>query len=228
MADLRDYIAPAWDAVTSLYAKQTREIPFHGLHHVAFVARNSRKFAEELGADAATVELAALVHDVNYLVATRSDASAGAQLRRKILNDIGLDQDSIGTIENIVVAAETRVRGPRISREAMALSDADTLFKALPITPVILAPLYMRETGRSVRDLAEKIVGEQVPLRDKDIYFYSETAKKKYEHWGDANLALWSCILESLDDPSVMELIEQVEKYTKIPLEKPDEEQEWN
>jgi uncharacterized protein len=194
MVDLRDYITATWDAIRSLYAEQTREIPFHGLHHVSFVARNSRRFAGELGADAAAVELAALVHDVNYLVAARSDASAGSQLRKKILKDLGLDQDSIGMIENIVATAETRVRGPRISREAMALSDADTLFKALPITPVVLAPLYMRETGRSVRDLAEKIVGEQVPLRDRDIYFYSESAKKKYEHWGNANLALWSCL----------------------------------
>jgi uncharacterized protein len=111
-------------------------------------------------------------------------------------------------------------RKPRdISAEAMALSDADTLFKAHPITPVLLAPLYMQETGSSLGELAQKIVGEQVPLRDDGIYFYSESAKKKYESWGDANLALWSCIQEALDDPSVRELIEQVEKYTNIPRE---------
>lgn len=219
MPDIRDYIIPTWDAITSLYANQTREIPFHGLHHVSFVARNSRKFAEELGADVAAAEIAALVHDVNYLVAARSDTFVGTRLRSEVLRDVGLDQDSISMIEEIVATAATRVRGPRISREAMALSDADTLFKALPITPVVLAPLYMRETGSSVRDLAEKIVGEQVPLRDHNIYFYSESAKKKYERWGDANLMLWSCILESLEDPSVTELIEQVGKYTKIPLD---------
>jgi len=45
----------------------------------------------------------------------------------------------------------------------------------------------------------------------------SKSAKKKYECWGDANLTLWSCILDALDDPSVRRLIEQVEKYTRIP-----------
>jgi uncharacterized protein len=219
MLDLRGYITPTWDAITGLYAKQTREIPFHGLHHVSFVARNAGRFAEELGADVAAAEIAALVHDVNYLVAARSETSVGTRLRSEILQNVGLDQDSISMIEEIVTTAATQVRGPHISREAMALSDADTLFKALPITPVILAPLYMRETGSSVRDLAEKIVGEQVPLRDNNIYFYAASAKEKYERWGNANLMLWSCILESLDDPSVTELIEQVGKYTKIPLD---------
>jgi uncharacterized protein len=64
-----------------------------------------------------------------------------------------------------------------------------------------------------------KIVAEQVPLKDDGIYFYSESAKKRYESWGDANLALWTCILDALEDPSVVDLIAQVEKYTQIPRE---------
>jgi uncharacterized protein len=125
-------------------------------------------------------------------------------------------EDSIAAIEDVVVTAETHSRSRDISPEAMALSDADTLFKALPITPVILAPLYMRETGMSLRELAEKIVGEQVPLRDSGIYFYSDSAKRKYAQWADANLTLWSCILDSLDDASVLQVVDDVAKYTKI------------
>ena len=214
--NLRDCMTPVWEAITDLYAQQTREVPFHGWHHVSFVARNAGRFAEELGADIDAVIIAALVHDVNYLVAAQSDASMGTSLRQEILESAGLDEDTIAVIEEIVITAETHVRSRNISPEAMALSDADTLFKALPITPVVLAPLYMRETGKSVRELAEKIVAEQVPLRDDGIYFYSESAKKKYERWGDANLALWSCILEALDEPLVINLINQVEKYTEI------------
>ena len=225
MQDLREYVDAVWGVTSELYARQTRRISFwrkvtfHGWPHVSFVAKNARKFAIELKADPAIAEIAGLVHDLNYLVAARSDASEGSHLRAKTLRDAGLDSQSISVIEDVVIAAETHTRGRNISREAMALSDADTLFKALPITPVVLAPLYMRETGRSLRELAEKIVGEQVPLRDEEIYFYSESAKKRYEGWGDANLRLWSCILESLDDPSVVELIDQMEEYTKIPAE---------
>ena len=217
MCDLHRFVGPAWKVMEDLYADQTREVPFHGWHHVSFVAHNARKFAEELGADAATAEIAGLVHDVNYLVAARGGASVGTPLRARALRDIGLDADSVKIIDEIVITAETHSRGQDLSPEAMALSDADTLFKALPITPVILAPLYMRETGRSLRDLAEKIVSEQVPLRDDGIYFYSESARKKYEGWGDVNLRLWSCILDSLDDTLVVDLVSQVEKYTSIP-----------
>lgn len=225
MQDLQEYVAEVWAVTSGLYSRQTRRISFwrkvtfHGWPHVSFVAKNAPKFAAELCANPAIVEIAALVHDLNYLVAPRGGASEGARLRAKILKEAGLNGDSIAIIEDVVVAAETRSRGPNISREAMALSDADTLFKALPITPVVLAPLYIRETGKSIRELAEKIVGEQVPLREGEIYFYSESAKKRYEGWGDVNLRLWSCILESLDEPSVVELIEQVEEYTKIPAE---------
>jgi uncharacterized protein len=219
VADLGDYLDSLWLTMEKLYALQTREVPFHGWHHVKFVAVNARRFAIELGADMVRTEIAALVHDVNYLVAARSDAADGETLRHDILAEVGMTNYAISTIEDIVVTAETQSRGKDISPEAMALSDADTLFKALPITPVVLAPLYMRETGSSLRELAEKIVGEQVPLRDNGIYFYSDSAKKKYERSGDINLELWTSILDALDDVSVIELVQEVAKYTKITAE---------
>jgi uncharacterized protein len=215
--DLRNFTEPVWQAAEKLYACQNnRDMPFHGWHHVTFVTKKAKDFAEELGADVAAVTIAALLHDVNYLVAARGNASLGRSLRARLLREAGLDEDSIYLIEEIVLSSETRSRGRDISREAMALSDADTLFKALPITPVILAPLYMRETGQSMSELAQKIVGEQVPLSDDGIYFYSESAKKKYEDWGEVNLTLWVRIRDALTDPSVVELIGQVQQYTMI------------
>jgi uncharacterized protein len=214
--DLRQYLGSVWVTMEDLYAGQTKEVPFHGWHHVRFVAVNARRFAAELGADAVQAEIAGLVHDVNYLVANRSDAADGRLLRQRILTTVGMAEDAIAAIEDIVVAAETHSRGRDISPEAMALSDADTLFKALPITPVILAPLYMRETGMSLRELAEKIVDEQIPLRESGIYFYSDSAKRKYAQWADANLNLWSCILDSLGDASVVQVVDDVAKYTEI------------
>lgn len=214
--DLRQYLGSVWLTMEELYAGQTREVPFHGWHHVRFVAVNAGRFAAELGADAVQAEIAGLVHDVNYLVTNRSHAADGRVLRQRVLTMVGMAEDDIAAIEDIVVTAETHSRGKDLSPEAMALSDADTLFKALPITPVILAPLYIRETGMSLRELAEKIVGEQVPLRDNGIYFYSDSAKQKYAQWADANLNLWSCILDSLDNASVTQVVDDVTKYTQI------------
>ena len=225
MLAMQKYLDAVWARTSEVYAQEARKssygrkVSFHGWPHVSFVAKNAHKFAIELKADPCIAEIAGLVHDLNYLVDARSDASGGAVLREKILSECGLDSQSISLIEDVVVTAQTRMRGRGISREAMALSDADTLFKALPITPVILSPLYIRETGSSLRELAQKITSEQVPLRDEEIYFYSTSAKQKYEEWGDANLRLWSLILESLDDPSIVELVAQMEEYTKIPAE---------
>lgn len=225
MQDMTSFVNIVWRITAELYARQTRkilflrEVTFHGWPHVSFVAKNAHRFAIELRANVAISEIAGLVHDLNYLVNSDGGAAAGSDLRAKILSDAGLDNDAISIINDVVLSAETRTRGRDISCEAMALSDADTLFKALPITPVILSPLYMRETGKSVRELADKIVNEQVPLRDSEIYFYSESAKKHYERWADANLNLWSCISESLDDPFVVELIGEMQQFTDLPAD---------
>jgi uncharacterized protein len=226
---MQECLEAVWLNTSEVYAREARKISFgrkvsfHGWPHVNFVAKNAHKFALELRADPVIAEIAGLVHDVNYLVNARSDAQDGADLRQKILSECGMESQTISVIEKVVVSAQTSARGRNISREAMALSDADTLFKALPITPVILSPLYMKETRRSLRELAEKIASEQIPLREDEIYFYSDSAKKKYENWGDANLRLWSLILESLDDPWIVELVTQMEEYTKIPAEPVEE-----
>ena len=94
-----------------------------------------------------------------------------------------------------------------ISIEAQALSDADTLFKALPVTPVMLAHRYLTENGISLRELASKIVGEQRGVHDAGFYFYSQEAADAYSHWASANLELWQCVMEALDDPSVNQLL---------------------
>jgi uncharacterized protein len=117
-------------------------------------------------------------------------------------------------IEDIVIEAEMATRGPDISREAQALSDADTLFKALPVTPVVLAHRYLEENGVTLRELANKIVGEQQDPHDEGFYFYNPEAAATYSRWATANLALWQCIKESLDDTDVEELLDLVSENT--------------
>ncbi|SHN44424.1 hypothetical protein [Cryptosporangium aurantiacum] len=194
--------------VCNLYDRRNHDVPFHGWHHIEFVTSKARDFALELGADATLVEVAALVHDLNYLVDTTTSAASGRDLRQKILEASGASSPEITTIEQIILDAETPTRDGHISVEAKALSDADTLFKALPITPIVLAPLYMSETRRGLRALAEKIVKEQVPLNEDEIYFYSPSARARYGEWGDVNLKLWRCVLDSLDDPDVVKLLD--------------------
>ena len=195
-------------ACESLYNERVDDVPFHGWHHVEFVASKTALFARELGADEALAVAAAYTHDLNYLVGKgKLDAASGGELRRQVLRNVEIAEEIIDRIEVIVREGQTAARDANISLEAQALSDADTLFKALPITPVVLAPRFMEETGYGLRRLAEKITSEQVPLRDQEIYFYSQSAREKYGEWGDINLRLWQQIMSSLDDPDIVGIL---------------------
>ncbi len=185
-------------------------LPFHGWHHVSFVRSKGAVFARHNGADVALVETAALVHDVNYLVRRNSLAEDGRELRMRILATAGVPIAVAEHIDEVVCEAEMRTRNRDISPAAQALSDADTLFKALPVTPVMLAHRYLDENGVSLRELATKIVGEQRDVHTEGYYFYSDQAAAMYSRWATANLELWQCIVESLDDPSVAELLTAV------------------
>jgi uncharacterized protein len=196
--------------VRRLCQRFAANLPFHGWHHVHFVRTKAGGFARANGSDPAVVETAALVHDLNYIVLRNSAASAGRNLRMGILARAGVAEEVAEHIDGIVCEAEMSTRDQDISLPAQALSDADTLFKALPVTPVMLAHRYLEENGITLRELAHKIVGEQRGAHDAGYYFYSAEAKAMYSHWATANLGLWQCVVEALDDPSVSELLEAV------------------
>ncbi|WP_181772167.1 HD domain-containing protein [Amycolatopsis pittospori] len=205
--------------VRQLCWRYADKLQFHGWHHVSFVRAKAAGFAEHNGADRAVVEVAALVHDVNYIVHRNSPAAAGRDLRMEILRECGVDDAVARWIDELIDEAEMATRGRHISLEAQALSDADTLFKALPVTPVVLAHRYLRENGLSLRELAHKIVGEQRDVHDSGYYFYNPKAAATYSRWALANLQLWQCIKEAVDDPNVVELLDAVHAVDDMDFE---------
>jgi uncharacterized protein len=196
--------------VHRLCQRYADRLQFHGWHHVSFVRAKAVEFAEANGSNMPVVETAAIVHDVNYIVARNSSAAAGRLLRLEILAMAGVAKPVANWIDLIVREAEMAARHREISLEAQALSDADTLFKALPVTPVVLAHRYLTENGVSLRELADKIVGEQQDVHDDGYYFYNPDAAATYSRWAATNLQLWQCIKESLDDPTVERLLDAV------------------
>jgi len=197
--------------VRDRYASFTSGLPFHGWHHVEFVRAKAVVYASKNGANVRIVEAAALLHDLNYMVKRNSRVSAGEDLRREILADIGVSAETAGWIESVIREAETEARDETAGLEAQALSDADTIFKALPITPVLLAHLYMEETGEDLEQLCTRIIRDQVKLHNQGIYFYNREVAIQYEEWASANLNLWRCIEESLIQPEVRELVNTLE-----------------
>jgi len=75
----------------------------------------------------------------------------------------------------------------------------------------VLAHRYLAETGTSLRWLARKIVREQQGRLEQGFYFHDRDAAALYSGWAVASLTLWGCILESLDDPIVDDLVRAVD-----------------
>lgn len=194
-------------SLETLYKEKSRDLLFHGWHHITFVQKKAIIFAKELGADQGIVEAAALTHDLNY-VAKGSHPSDGKELRETFLKKAGYSTEEIEQIEAIVLEEHTAERGNDISGEAKALSDADTLFKALPFTPILFASKYIAETQTDIVKLASKIVEEQNHLMEQGIYFYTESAREKYLGWAKVNLQLWNNVAESLRDPEIQEVLD--------------------
>jgi uncharacterized protein len=197
--------------VQKLYAEAANRLPFHGWQHVGFVTSKAVEFARDRRADEAIVKVAALLHDLNYLVRKNSDPLAGRGLRRTMLQAAGYDDDEISRVEEIIDEAHTATRTADISLEGSALSDADTLFKALPMTPVVFSHWYLTENGIGLGELGHKILDEQVPLLDQGIYFYDPVLRERYLPWVRANIELWRQIMTSLDDPDVLDLLSSVD-----------------
>lgn len=195
--------------VEVIYQENADKLPFHGWSHIQFVRGKAIEIGEQIDADVFICESAALVHDVNYMMEKNSEPEAGEDLRRSLLEQSSYSNEEIKKIEEIILEAHTanRTKDAVLSLEAQVLSDADTIFKSLPITPVLFAHKYLNETGIDIKTLAQKVVDEQAPLILNDVYFYSEFAKKKYSNWAKTNLALFTNILESLEDSAVQGLL---------------------
>jgi len=202
-----DRVSVLRSLVEALYSAHEQDLPFHGWHHIKFVAKKSVYFGATISANLFIVESSALVHDLNYLVKVNSNAEAGAILRRQILSEADYIPTEIERIEKVVLESSTVNRGREISNEGKSLSDADTLFKALPITPVIFSAKYLSENRISLLKLAKKITEEQVKLMDEGIYFYTDIANEHYLQWGKVNLNLWRALIDAIEDQDVQELV---------------------
>lgn len=194
-----------YNMVRSIYSKTSTALPYHGWSHIKFVLNKSKEFSAELGADIEIVQSSALVHDLNYF----QDLDILNVDSKSLLSSAGFDLQEISWIESVVDEAHMSGRSNDISLEAKALSDADSLFKALPITPIFFALNFMKENHLSIQEVARKIVYFQGPLLAEDIYFYSMSAKR-YLKWAETNFALWKNVLESLSDHDVVELMDTV------------------
>lgn len=190
-----------------LYKKHTQYLLFHGWHHINFVTKKTVEFAKSINANIFLAESAALVHDLNYIVAPNSEPDIAKDMRQDILKKCNYTDEEVQKIEDLVMESHMKTRGEDITEEGKVLADADTLFKALPITPILFASKYITQNQVDIYKLAKKVTEEQNPKMEQGIYFYTDAAKK-YLPWAKANLTMWNYVQESLQDKDVEEVVE--------------------
>ena len=181
---------------------------FHGWHHIQFVHNKAIEFATELKCDVEKVAVSALVHDLNYIFSDKLEPEAARLQIIEYVSKSGYDESYAKAVADLIEDGHLAYRGSReLSDEAKALADADTLFKALPTTPILFASKFITQNKYDVEKLGHKVVEEQKPLMESNTYFYTEIANKKYLAWAEINLKMWEGVLESLQDKDVKEML---------------------
>lgn len=196
--------------IFNLYHEESNRsrLLFHGWHHIKFVHDKSIEFAKEINCDVELVAVSALVHDLNFIFSDKLEPEAAKKNVIDYILKAGYSNEYAETVAKIIEDAHLAYRGERELRdEAKALADGDTLFKAIPTTPILFASRYITQNKYDIEKLGHKVVGEQKPLMDSGSYFYTKLAKEKYLKWARTNLEMWENVLESLNDPAIKEML---------------------
>jgi uncharacterized protein len=181
---------------------------FHGWHHIQFVHRKAIEFAGYLKCDIEKAAVASLVHDLNYIFSDKLEPEAARAQIIYYVTNANYPPKYAEEIADLIEDGHLAYRGTRqLSNEAKALADADTLFKAIPTTPIVFSSKFITQNHYDLKKLGHKIIDEQKPLMESDTYFYTELAKRKYLKWAQINLAMWENVLESLEDKDVQEML---------------------
>lgn len=181
---------------------------FHGWHHIQFVHNKGIEFAKFLECDVEKVAVASLVHDLNYIFSDKLEPEAARTQIIKYVTESGYKVEYAEGVADLIEDGHLAYRGSReLSNEAKALADADTLFKAIPTTPILFASKFITQNKYDIGKLGHKVIDEQKPLMDSDTYFYTEIAKQKYLKWAKTNLEMWENVLESLEDKDIQEML---------------------
>ena len=205
------------NAVRRMYEQlPSGQLPFHNWHHIQFVVAKSMEFGKLVQADRELLRVSALLHDLNYIVKPDSTPSAGKALRFEVLRKQIDDNRLIELIENTISSADISMRHENMSAEAMALSDADTLFKVMPITPILFSRYMLDESHISIFELAQRILRVQLPLVEQERIFCIDAVRVRYQRWAEVNVELWKIVSESENDQDVLRLLSTVSDRTNI------------
>lgn len=186
-----------YSKLQKLYSSQeiNKKVLFHNWEHIQFVHDHAIEFAKELKCSEELVAVSALLHDLNYIYSNTTNPLNGENEIREFLNNVGYLEDFINKVVEIIGQEDIERRKDNVlSDEAKALSDADSLYKIIPTTPLLKTYKFLEENNMSLEQLAEKILKDQTDLIESGRFFYTEIAKKKYGYLVENHLNLWKSV----------------------------------
>jgi len=131
----------------------------HDWWHIQRVRRLALRLREREGGDRFTIELAALLHDIaDYKLNGNGDITAGAKAARSWLGSLGVPEEAIAHVSEIIGSMSWRgakVRAPMRTIEGKIVQDADRLdgIGAIGVARVFA---YGGYKGRPLHDPAVK------------------------------------------------------------------------
>ncbi len=210
MTNFSNNYSKLFQTVSDLYhlPENKAKLLFHGWHHIKFVHDKAIEFAQSLGCNVEKVAVSALVHDLNYIFSDKLEPEAARKNVLEYVIAAGYSEVYAQEVANLIEDSHVAYRVSRqLSDESKALADADTLFKAIPTTPILFASKFITQNKYDIEKLGHKVVEEQRPLMDAGTYFYTEIAKEKYLKWAKSNLEIWENVLESLQDEDIKRML---------------------
>lgn len=143
-----DIIQQAMDFSREIFAEDASG---HDFYHTLRVYRLAARIAQEEGADMETVQLAALLHDVDDHKLS-PDTAEGQQRAAGFLRSRGMHEERIREICGIISQISfSRNRGRPTTLEGMCVQDADRL-DAMGAIGIARAFAYGGSRGRAIHD----------------------------------------------------------------------------
>lgn len=143
-----DIIQQAMDFSREIFAEDASG---HDFYHTLRVYRLAARIAQEEGADMETVQLAALLHDVDDHKLS-PDTAEGQQRAAGFLRSRGMHEERIREICRIISQISfSRNRGRPTTLEGMCVQDADRL-DAMGAIGIARAFAYGGSRGRAIHD----------------------------------------------------------------------------
>jgi uncharacterized protein len=169
---LNNFTDSLFNRIKEISYKYQRQNGCHGWEHTERVTELCRYFGERLNADLLVLLSAALMHDIGR--GHKNHAEKSAELAEPILRDLGVMEEKILRIKEVIISHSWSGTKKASSIEAKILSDADKL-DAIGAIGIYRAAMFNCEQDRSYNIFINHFHEKLLKLKDN---LFIEEAKK--------------------------------------------------